>query len=111
MEVKARLRYGRLGVQKTREMANLVRGRNVNEAFNILSVSNRKASGFIKKLLESAVANAKQKQMIDVDNLYVKSICVNQGPSLKRHRPAARGSASVYKRKQSHIDLVLSEEK
>lgn len=109
MEVKASLKYGRLGALKTREVANLIRGRNVNEAFSILSFSTRKASGFMKKLLESAVANAEQKKMIDVDRLYIKSVCVNQGPHLKRHRPAARGSAAPYKRKQSHIDLVLSE--
>lgn len=109
MEVKASVKYGRLGVQKTREVADLIRGRNVNEAFSILTFSTRKASAIIKKLLESAVANAEQKKVIDVNNLYVKAIIVNQGPFLKRFRPAARGSASAYKRKQSHIDLVLSE--
>lgn len=109
MEVKASLRYGRLGVIKTREVADLIRGRNVNEAFNILSFNQRKASQFLKKLLESAVANAEQKKVIDVNNLFIKAIQVNQGPALKRYRPTARGSASPYKRKQTHIDLVLSE--
>ncbi len=109
MEVKASLKYGRLGVLKTREVADLIRGRNVNDAFNVLTHNQRKASVFIKKLLESAVANAEQKKVIDINNLYVKSIYVNQGPSLKRYRPTAKGSSSPYKRKQSHIDLVLSE--
>lgn len=109
MEVKASLKYGRLGVLKTREVADLIRGRNINEAFNILSFSTRKASRILKKLLESAVANAEQKKMIDINNLYIKAILVNQAAYLKRFRPAARGSASSYKRKQSHVDLVLSE--
>ncbi|MGI9549254.1 MAG: 50S ribosomal protein L22 [Bdellovibrionales bacterium] len=109
MEVKACLKYGRIGTLKAREVANLIRGRNVNEAFNILSYSGRKASGFMKKLLESALANAEQKKVIDVNNLYIKSIFVNQGPHLKRFRPSARSTSFPYKRKQSHINLVLSE--
>ncbi len=109
MEVKASLKYARLGVLKTCEVADLVRGRNVNDAFNVLTYTNRKASDVIKKLLESAVANAEQKKVIDTNTLYIKSICVNRGPFLKRHRPRARGSSAPYKRKQSHIHLVLSE--
>ena len=62
-----------------------------------------------KKLLESAVANAEQKQVIDVDNLYVKSISVDQGPHLKRIQPRAPGRAFVIRKKQSHFNLVLDE--
>ena len=109
MEIKARLKNARTGTLKAREVARLIAGKNVNTALNILSFGKRKSGFLIEKLLKSAVAIAEQKKVIDVDHLYVKSICVNQGPYLKRFRPRARGSAAPYKRKQSHIELVLGE--
>ena len=109
MEIKASLKNARTSTLRAREVANLIRGRNVNEVFSILSFSKRKAGALMEKLLKSAVASAEQKKVIDVDSLYVKSICVNQGPALKRFRPRARGSASPLRKKQSHIELVLSE--
>ena len=109
MEIKARLKYARTGTLKAREVARLIAGKDVNTAFNILSFSKRKSGFLIEKLLKSAISIAEQKKIIDVDNLYVKSICVNQGPHLKRFRPRARGSTAPYKKKQSHIDLVLDE--
>jgi len=109
MEFKARLKYARVGALKAREMARLVAGKDVNTAFNILAFSNRKAGALIEKLLKSAVSLAEQKQVIDVDNLYVKSICVNQGPNLRRYRPRAKGVSAPYSRKQSHIEMVLDE--
>ena len=109
MEVKAKLNYARTGVLKTREVARLISGRDVNTALNILSFNKRKSGFLFEKLLKSAVALAEQKKMIDVDNLYVKSICVNQGPHLRRYRPRAKGSSASYNKKQSHIELVLSE--
>lgn len=109
MEVKAKLRYARTGALKARETARLIAGRDVNSALNILSFGGRKASFLIERLLRSAVALAEQKKVMDVDNLYVKSIVVNQGPHLRRYRPRAKGSSAPYKRKQSHIELVLSE--
>lgn len=110
MEIKARLKFARTGVLKARETARLISGKNVNTALNILSVNSRKSAGLIEKLLKSAVSIAEQKKVIDIDQLYVKSICINQGPHLRRFRPRARGSASPYTRKQSHIELVLGEE-
>ena len=110
MEIKARLKFAKTGVLKAREIARLISGKNVNMALNILSVNPRKAAVLIEKLLKSAVSIAEQKKVIDIDQLYVKSICVQQGPYLKRFRPRARGSASPYTRKQSHIELVLDEE-
>ena len=109
MEIKASAKYIRIGTQKARVVADLVRGRNVNEALNRLAYTPKKAAGLITKLLKSAVANAEQKKVIDVDNLYVKKITVDQGPHLKRFRPAARGSSAPRKKKQSHINLVLDE--
>ena len=109
MEVKAKLRYARTGALKAREVARLVAGRNINTALNILSLNKRKSGFLIEKLLKSAVAQAEQKKVIDIDHLYIKSIAVNQGPHLRRYRPRARGSSAPYNRKQSHIEVVLSE--
>lgn len=109
MEVKASLRYARIGAQKARLVADMVRGQDVNEAIRRLTFMKKKGSYLVKKLIESAVANAEDKKVIDVDNLYVKTICVDQGPALKRFRPRARGQAFMIKKKLSHINVILDE--
>lgn len=109
MEVKASLRYARIGTQKARLVADLVRGKDVNEALQTLAFTEKKGAVLIKKLIESGVANAEQKKVIDVDNLYVKTITVDQGPMLKRFTPRAKGSASGILKKMSHINIVLDE--
>ena len=109
MEVKASLKYARVGAQKARLVADVVRGKNVNEAVKTLTFLNKKSAGLIKKLIESAVANAEYKKVMDVDSLYVKSIWVDQGPSLKRFRPRAQGRAFGVHKKTSHINVVLEE--
>ena len=109
MEVKASLKFARVGDQKARVVADMVRGKMVNDAIRILTFDNKKPSLMIKKLVESAVANADQKQVIDVDNLYVKEIMVDKGPFMKRHMPRAQGRAFVIKKKSSQINLVLDE--
>ena len=109
MEVKASLKYARVGAQKARQVADLARGKNVDEALRILTVTNRKTSFLVKKLLESAVANADQKKTIDIDRLFVKFITVDQGPLLKRYKPRAQGRATPFNKKTSHINLVLDE--
>lgn len=109
MELRASLKYMHVGVQRARLVADLVRGKNVNEAIGLLSFSKKKSAGLVRALIQSAVANAESRKVIDVDNLYVKTIYVNQGPHLKRYRPAARGQASHRKKKQSHIHVVLDE--
>lgn len=109
MEVKAKLRYARVGTQKARTVIDLVRGKDVNEALKILTYLNKKSARMVKNLIESAVANAEQKQVIDVDNLYVKEIRVDQGPHLKRFIPRAQGRATQIRKKQSHINLTLEE--
>ncbi|MBO9668682.1 MAG: 50S ribosomal protein L22, partial [Bdellovibrio sp.] len=93
MEVKASLKYARVGAQKARLVADLVRGKDVNEAVKTLTFLNKKTAGMVKKLIESAVANAEYKKVMDVDNLVVKAIWVDQGPVLKRFRPRAQGRA------------------
>jgi large subunit ribosomal protein L22 len=109
MEAKASLRFARVGAQKARLVADLVRGKNVNEAVKTLTFLNKKTAGLIKKLIESAVANAEDKKTMDVDKLFVKTIYVDQGPSLKRFRPRAQGRAYGIKKKTSHINVVLEE--
>ncbi len=109
MEVKAKLRYARVSARKARLVADLVRGKDVNSALRSLSFLDKKAAGLMKKLIQSAVANAEQKQVIDVDNLYVKSLTVDMGPGVYRFRPRAQGRAFPIKKKLSHFNLVLDE--
>jgi len=109
MEVKASLKYARVGAQKARLVVDLVRGKDVNEAVKTLTFLNKKTAGLVKKLIESAVANAEYKKVMDVDNLYVKTIWVDQGPVLKRFRPRAQGRAFGVRKKTSHINVVLEE--
>ncbi len=109
MEVKAKLRNIDIGSQKARIVADLVRNKDVNEALKILAFMPQKPALHIKKLIESAVANADQKKVVDVDNLYVKHISVDMGPSMRRFRPRAQGRATPVKKKSSHINLILDE--
>ena len=109
MEVKAKISYARMAPRKIRLVADMVRGKDVNEAIQILSFVNKKSAPILKKLLKSAIANADQKKTIDVDTLFVKHISVDQGPTLKRYMPRAMGRASEIKKKTSHINLVLEE--
>jgi large subunit ribosomal protein L22 len=109
MESKAKLSFARIGCQKARIVADVVRGKDVNEAIKALTFMQQKGAVLIKKLIESAVANAENKKVIDVDNLYVKSIWVDMGPSMKRFRPRAQGRAFEVRKKISHINVVLDE--
>ncbi len=109
MEVKASLNFARIGCQKARLVVDIVRGKNVNEAIRDLTFMKQKGAGLVKKLIESAVANAEDRKVIDVDNLYVKHISVDMGPAVKRFRPRAQGRAFQVKKKLSHINLILDE--
>lgn len=109
MEAKASLRYARVGAQKARLVADMVRGQNVSQAVKTLTVLNKKSALIIKKLIESAVANADYKKTMDIDKLIVKTIYVDQGPVLKRFRPRAQGRAYGIRKKTSHINVTLEE--
>jgi large subunit ribosomal protein L22 len=109
MEVKASLNFARIGCQKARLVADVIRGKDVNEAIKSLTFMKQKGAVLIKKLVESAVANAENKKTIDIDNLYVKTITVDMGPSMKRFRPRAQGRAFQVKKKLSHINVILDE--
>ena len=109
MEVKAKLRFVRIGTQKVRLVADMIRGKSVNEVMRILTFHDQKAGRIVKKLVESAVANAEVKQVIDVDNLYVKTIYADEGPVIKRFMPHSQGRATEIKKRSSHINLILDE--
>lgn len=109
MEVKAKLRYARVGAMKARLVADLIRGKGLNVAIRELTFMKKKSALMIKKLIESAAANAEQKQVIDLDNLYIKEITVDQGPAIKRMMPRAQGRAFKISKKQSHINVTLDE--
>ncbi len=109
METKASLNYARVGAQKARLVADLVRGKNVDEALKTLTYLNKKTALMIKKLIESAVANADYKKTMNMDKLFIKSISVDGGPVLKRFRPRAQGRAFGVRKKLSHINVTLGE--
>ncbi len=105
---KSTLRFARVSAQKARLVANLVRGDDVDEALEKLSFTNKKTAPLIKKLIESAVANAENNNDdVDIDALYVSEIYVNQGSSLRRYRPRAMGRATPIRKQTSHITVVL----
>jgi large subunit ribosomal protein L22 len=110
MEATAKLSFIRLSPQKARLVIDMVRGKRVQEALNILKFSPQKAAEIVAKLVSSAVANAEQKGVGDVDRLFVKTIFVDQGPVLRRFMPKGRGSASRIRKPTSHITVVLGEQ-
>ena len=114
MEATAKLRYLRITPRKVRAVADLIRGKNVNQALAQLAYVEKRAAEPVAKLLRSAVANAEQaakNQSLDVDRLRVKELMVDQGPSLRRYMPRAMGRAFKILKKTSHISLTLSDEK
>lgn len=109
MEVKASLRKARVGVQKARLVIDMVRGKSVDDAVRILAFAPQKSALLVKKLVESAYANAEQNKAIDTSRLYIKTITADMGPSMRRFRPRAQGRATPIKRYTSHINVVLDE--
>jgi len=110
MESKAVVRHVRITPRKVRLVSDLVRGKSVNDALTILRFSTRKRTAqTISTLLQSAVANAEQKGRIDVDNLVIKTLLVDQGPTLKRFASRAKGQGMSILKKTSHISVVLEE--
>jgi large subunit ribosomal protein L22 len=111
MQTQAVLKFVRLSSRKARFVADLVRGKKVDEAVNILKFSNQRAAKIIKKVLDSAIANAENNQGADVDELKVKTITVDDGPSMKRIRPRAKGRADRILKRTSHITIQVSDGK
>ena len=109
MEIRALTKYSRVSPKKAREITRVIQGKNAAEAVELLKFIPRKSARLVSKTLESAIANAENNANLVADSLLVKSAIVNEGPALKRFRPAARGSAHPYKKRMSHIQIVLSD--
>jgi large subunit ribosomal protein L22 len=110
MTVKARLRHTRLAPQKARLVADMIRGKNVTEAMNVLTFTRKKAAREIQALLKSALANAEENhKVVDVEDMFVEKITVDEGVAWKRQMPRARGMANQIKKRTSHVTIVLNE--
>jgi large subunit ribosomal protein L22 len=108
---KATAKYIRMSPQKARLVVDLIRGRKVNEALVVLKFSNKRAARTILKVLDSAVHNARNKSdTLDVDDLFVEKAYINEGPRLKRIRPAPMGRAFRYQRRMAHVTIELGEQ-
>ncbi len=109
MEAKAILKFVRVGPRKARGVVDLIRGKGAEEALSLLNFTSRHAARIVAKLLRSAVANAAQKNMGDVDRLWISKATVDSGPAMKRTQPRAKGRAFLIRKRISHILLELSE--
>lgn len=109
METIAKHRYARTSAQKARLVADLIRGKKVAQALEILTFSNKKAALLVKKVLESAIANAENNDGADVDDLKITRIFVDEGPTMKRVMPRAKGRANQILKRTSHITVVVSD--
>ena len=109
VEARATLSYARISSRKVKIVADLMRGKKVDEALSIAKFAPKASGELLEKLLKSAIANAENNHFMNRANLYVAEIYANQGPTLKRIRPAAKGSAVRIRKRTSHITIVLKE--
>jgi large subunit ribosomal protein L22 len=107
METRAEAKFVRIPPRKVRLVMDQIRGKGVEEALGLLSFAPQKGSRILKKLLDSAVANAEQNSNVDVDTLYIKGAYANEGPTLKRFRPRALGRATRIRKRTSHLTVIL----
>ncbi|MBT5484235.1 MAG: 50S ribosomal protein L22 [Gammaproteobacteria bacterium] len=109
MEVSAKLSTAKLSAQKARLVADQIRGKGVEEALELLTYSPKKAADLIKKVLNSAIANAEHNEGVDIDELRVSSIYVDEGMTLKRIRPRAKGRADRILKRSCHITVKVAD--
>jgi len=109
MEVSARLSHVRISPQKARLVADQIRGLPIERALNILKFSNKKAAAIISKVLESAASNAEHNEGADIDDLRVAKILVDEGRTMKRFQPRAKGRANRILKRSSHITIVVAD--
>jgi large subunit ribosomal protein L22 len=110
MQVAARLRYARISPQKCRLVADMVRGKKVGEALTTLEYTPKKAARIVKKVLESAIANAEHNHGADIDELKVSSIMVDEAPTFKRFMARAKGRGNRILKRNSHITVQVADE-
>jgi ribosomal protein L22, bacterial type len=109
MEVSASAKRLRISAQKVRLVADQIRGKPVAEALDLLSFSNKKASVLMRKVVESVVANAENNEGADIDDLRISEVYVNEGMTMKRIRPRAKGRADRIFKRSSHITMTVSD--
>jgi large subunit ribosomal protein L22 len=109
MQAKAIHKFARGSAQKARLVADQIRGEHVEKALEILTFSNKSAAALVKKVLNSAIANAEHNEGADIDELIVKTILVDDGPTMKRIRPRAKGRADRIIKRTSHITVIVSD--
>lgn len=109
MKILARYKKARSSAQKLRLIADVIRGRKVDYAINVLNFSNKKAALLIKKVLDSAISNAENNYGLDIDLLKISEILIDQGPVMKRMMPRAKGRADQVLKRTSHIKIILSD--
>jgi large subunit ribosomal protein L22 len=109
MATLAKLKNARISAQKVRLVADQIRGMPVDNAINLLTFSNKKAAKIIKKVLESAIANAEHNDAADVDELRISEIMIDEATTMKRWRPRARGRANKILKRMSHVTVAVSE--
>ncbi len=107
METRAEAKFVRISPRKVRLVMDQIRGKKVEEARGLLLFAPQKGARVLKKVLDSAVANAEQNSSVDVDTLYVKRVYANEGPTLKRFRPRALGRATRIRKRTSHLTVIL----
>ncbi len=109
MEARAELRHARISARKVKIVIDLIRGKNAQEAIAILKYTNKAAAPIVEKLVKSAIANAVNNNNMSEPKLYISEIYANQGPTMKRIMPRAKGSADRIRKRTSHIVVVLKE--
>ncbi|WP_343183489.1 50S ribosomal protein L22 [Buchnera aphidicola] len=109
MKIIAKYKKSRSSAQKLRLIADVIRGKKVDQAIDILNFSKKKASMLIKKVLESAISNAEHNYGLDIDLLNINKILIDEGPTMKRMMPRAKGRADQILKRTSHITIVLSD--
>jgi len=109
MEVAAKHRGARLSAQKARLVADQIRGKSVEDALQILEFSTKKAAHLMKKVLDSAIANAEHNDGLDIDDLHVSTVFVDEGPTMKRIRPRAKGRADRIFKRTCHITVKVAD--
>ena len=108
-QAHATLKYARISSRKVKIVADLIKGKDIDEALAIVKFTPKASSEVLEKLLKSAIANAENNHNMAHEKLYVADIYANQGPTLKRIRPAAKGSAVRIRKRTSHVTIVLKE--
>jgi large subunit ribosomal protein L22 len=111
MESKAILKYARITPRKARRVVELIRKKNAGDALVYLKFMPYRGARYVEKLLKSAMANAEQKKAVNPEEMRIVSICVDQGPVMKRMEPRSMGRANFIRKRTSHITVILSEER